>query len=77
MENRIVDPVIVGNRLRGLRGSKKRAQVSRETGLSQARLGNYENGLRVPTDDAKILLANYYGVSVQDLFYTNNNDATW
>lgn len=76
MENRIVDPVTVGMRLRILRGIRTRAEVSRDTGLSQARIGNYEHGARIPTDDAKILLANYYGVTVQELFFEDNNNET-
>ena len=72
MENRMIDPIQLGKKLRLIRGIRTRAQVSRETGLSQARLGNYEHGARVPNDEAKILLANYYGMSVQELFYTDN-----
>ena len=76
MENRIIDPVTMGKRLRILRGIETRAKVSRDTGLSQSRLGNYEHGIRMPGDDTKALLANYYGVTVQELFYTNNNNET-
>lgn len=74
MENRMIDPIQLGKKLRLVRGIRTRAQVSRETGLSQARLGNYEHGTRVPNDEAKILLANYYGMSVQELFYTYKNN---
>lgn len=70
MENRIIDPVKIGERLRILRNGRSIAAVSKGTGLSQARIGNYERGLRMPTDDAKVLLANYYGTSVQKLFYS-------
>lgn len=76
MENRMIDPVAIGKRLRILRGIRTRANVSRETGLSQARLGNYEHGERIPTDEAKVLLANYYGVTVQELFFTEDNNET-
>lgn len=70
MENRIIDPVRIGERLRLLRGVRSIAAVSKATGMSQARIGNYERGLRMPTDDAKVLLANYYGTSVQKIFFT-------
>ena len=50
MENRMIDPIQLGKKLRLIRGIRTRAQVSRETGLSQARLGNYEHGARVPND---------------------------
>ena len=58
MENRIIDPIQIGKKLRLLRGIRSRAEVSRATGLSQARLGNYEHGYQIPTDEAKILQAN-------------------
>ncbi len=70
MENRIVDPVRIGDRLRALRGTRSIAVVSKATGLSQARIGNYEHGIRVPTDEAKVLLANFYCTSVQKIFFT-------
>lgn len=76
MKNSIVDPAIIGRRLRYLRGIRTRAAVSRETGLSQARLGNYEHGVRVPEDGAKVLLANFYGVSVQEIFFTAEHNET-
>ena len=74
MENRIIDPIKLGKKLRLIRGIRTRAEVSRATGLGQARIGNYEHGMRVPNDEAKILLANYYGMTVQELFYTDNNN---
>lgn len=76
MENRMIDPVQIGKRLRRLRGILTRKQVQNDTGISQGRLGNYEHGTRVPNDEAKVILSNYYGVSIQDLFYTNNNNET-
>lgn len=76
MENRMIDPVQLGKRLRVLRGIRTRAQVERETGISQARLGNYEHGIRIPNDQAKVILSNFYGMSVQELFYADNNNET-
>ena len=76
MENRMIDPVRLGKRLRILRGIRTRAQVEKETGISQARLGNYEHGVRIPTDEAKVILSNFYGVTVQDLCFSDNNNET-
>lgn len=76
MENRMIDPVRLGKRLRLLRGIRTRAEIERETGISQGRLGNYEHGTRVPTDEAKVILSNFYGMSVQELFYTDSNNET-
>ena len=74
MENRMIDPVAVGKKLRLLRGIRTRAVVEKETGISQARLGNYEHGTRVPNDEAKVILSNFYGVTIQDLFFTDSNN---
>ena len=76
MENRMIDPTCLGKKLRILRGIRTRAEVEKETGISQARLGNYEHGARIPNDEAKVILSNYYGMTVQELFYTDNNNAT-
>ena len=76
MENRMPEPKEIGRRLRVLRGIRTRVVVEDETGISQGRLGNYEHGSRIPNDEAKVLLANYYGVTVQELFFTDNNNAT-
>lgn len=69
MENRMITPAEIGERLRKLRGKRSIASVARATGLSHSRIWNYERGERVPTDDAKILLANFYGTSVQQIFF--------
>lgn len=58
-----------GQKLVELRGSRTREQVSFETGIMYPTLYNYENDLRVPKDKVKKILADYYGVEIQDLFY--------
>ena len=76
MENRMINPAAVGKKLRMLRAIRTLKQVENETGISQARLGNYEHGTRVPNDEAKVILSNYYGITVQDLFYTDSNNVS-
>ena len=58
------------NKLRELRGEKTLECVERETGIKRTALSNYENGIRVPRDEFKIVLANYYNTTVQDIFFT-------
>ena len=60
----------IGTKLRELRGERSRRSVAKEMGLSETALGNYENGIRVPNDEAKEIIARYYGRTVDDLFYT-------
>lgn len=60
---------IVGSRLIGHRGAKSRETVAEALGISCSALGMYEQGNRTPRDEIKVKLANYYGVSVQSLFF--------
>ena len=76
MENRMISPAEIGKRLRLLRGIRTRAEVEKATCISQGRLGNYEHGTRVPNDEAKVILSNYYGMSVQELFFADSNNET-
>lgn len=64
--------MIIGKRLSELRESKnlKIKDVAAELGMTPAAISNYENGLRVPRDEAKISLAKYYKVDLESIFYT-------
>lgn len=57
-------------KLRALRGEKSSKEVSSEIGISNSTLRMYELGLRVPRDEIKIRLADYYGTKVQDIFFS-------
>lgn len=60
-----------GKILIDLRQRKSREKVAKDIGISPSALGMYELELRTPRDEVKIKLANYYGKSVQDIFFTN------
>jgi len=64
-----MDAKKIGQKLRDKRGEKTLWQVAKETGLAQSTLTMYETGRRVPKDDIKVMLAGYYGTTVQDLFF--------
>ena len=59
----------VGKRLIQLRGSRTREEVAVGSGLSFRAIESYESGYRMPRDVAKVKLANYYGVSIEEIFY--------
>ena len=59
----------IGKRLIDLRGEKSQSEVAEAVGITQAALSMYERGERVPRDNVKIKLANYYDVSVAALFF--------
>ena len=54
------------NNLKLLRKSKGYTQIAvqMKTGIEQALLSKFENGLRTPPTETLILLADYYGVSI-------------
>ena len=64
-----MDAVAIGRELKKLRGSRTIQDVSNATGIDPSTIGMYEIGQRIPRDNNKITLANYYGVTVQELFY--------
>ena len=63
------------NRLKELRiaKSKTQLQVQMETGIEQALLSKFENGVRVPPTDTLMILADYYGVSMDYIMGRTDN----
>lgn len=62
---------LIGPRLTKLRNIQgiSREELSRETGLTLRAIEGYERGERIPRDEVKIILANYYNKSVQSIFF--------
>lgn len=65
-----MDAVKIGKRLRERRGSRRQSTVCKATGIKPATYSMYETGKRIPGDEAKLKLAEYFRTSVQKLFYT-------
>lgn len=59
----------LGSKLKELRGDQNRDKVAQELGISSSALGMYEANKRMPRDDVKKKIAEYYGVTVQHLFF--------
>ena len=59
----------IGARLRSLRGDIPRAVVAEAVGVSISALQMYENGARVPRDQTKRALADYYHTTVEAIFF--------
>lgn len=55
-----------------LRGVKTQETVARDVGISVSALAMYETEKRVPRDEIKIKLADYYNRSVQEIFFDKN-----
>lgn len=62
----------IGNRLRELRESRGQTKrfVARQLGISYSSLCSYEYGERVPGDEVKIKLSEFYGVPIGQLFFS-------
>ncbi len=58
----------VAERLVELRGNRSRELVADAINVSVSAISMYENGQRIPRDEIKVRLADYYGTTVQDLF---------
>ena len=63
----------IAERLIELRGNKSQDEVAKAIGISKSALSMYENGSRVPRDEIKVRLANYYKKSVQHIFFNKND----
>lgn len=61
----------IGEKLKGLRVLKNLSikEMSEECKIPECTIHSYESGKRNPSDKRKELLANYFGVSIQDIFF--------
>lgn len=64
-----MDSIKVGERLRLLRGNRSRKEVAAACQISGSAVAMYEQGKRIPKDDVKIRIANYYKKSVNSIFF--------
>ncbi|EFW24204.1 DNA-binding helix-turn-helix protein [Solobacterium moorei F0204] len=65
-----INAFAIGERLKRLRGDRTLKEVSERVGISESALSMYENGARIPRDEIKIKLANYYKKTIQSIFFT-------
>ena len=61
---------VIAQRLIKLRGGKSREQVAKDLEISVSAIAMYENGARIPRDEMKKKIAQYYGVSVEEIFFS-------
>lgn len=59
-----------GAKLRALRGDKTQKKVAEDLGITKSALAMYERDERVPRDEIKVRIAEYYGETVQFLFFS-------
>ena len=68
----------IGSILRELRLAKNKtlAEAAEEIGITPSALGNYENDIRVPRDNIKVAIAEYYKKPIQKIFFAKNTHIT-
>lgn len=59
----------IRRRLIDARGKKSQTEVAKDLGISVSALSMYESCERVPRDEVKEQLAQYYGLTVGFLFF--------
>lgn len=61
----------IGKRLTELRNAsgKTQREVANDNGISASAIAMYEAGKRIPRDEVKVSLANYYHCSIGEIFF--------
>ena len=62
----------IGQILRELRQAKHKTivEAAGDIGITPSALSNYENDIRIPRDNIKIAISEYYKKPIQKIFYT-------
>ena len=66
-----MDRTKIGNRLRELRGTRSQAEIAKDLGVTAMAISSYESGKRIPNDNMKVKLAEYYGANVTSIFFAD------
>lgn len=64
-----MNPIEIGAKLLKLRGEKTRSEVADALKISQSALAMYESGQRIPRDNIKIRIADYYEKPIYEIFF--------
>ena len=66
-----IDGIQIGKRIKELRTLRKMTaeDLGKAIGISSSAINMYECGQRVPRDEIKIMMAEYFGVSIESIFY--------
>lgn len=61
-----------GRKLRRLRGNKTQAEIAKEMGITKSSWAMYERNERIPKDEVKIKIANFFNTTVESIFFAQN-----
>lgn len=63
----------IGEKLKELRGNQNLQDVASEIGVTVSALSNYENDIRIPRDEIKLNIANYFNCTVDEIFFNKKS----
>lgn len=55
--------------LKKLRGESTQEEIANKIGITKSSWAMYERGERIPRDEIKVRIANFFGKSVQEIFF--------
>ena len=64
-----MDAKVIGERLRELRGERSVAETAKALDISPSTWSMYENGERIPRDNIKLRIANYFCKPIHLIFF--------
>jgi len=64
-----MDKKCIANRLKELRGVRTQEEVAEATGITISAISMYECAQRVPRDEIKKKLSDYYDETIQAIFF--------
>lgn len=64
-----MDKEQIASRLKSLRGEKSQQEVAQAIGVTPMAVSLYESGERIPRDEIKVKIAEYYGTTVDAIFF--------
>lgn len=65
-----MNPKIIGEKLVKLRGNKTQEEVAKSLKISVSALSMYERGERIPRDNIKIRISEYYKKPIHRIFFS-------
>ena len=57
------------NKLKMLRGDRTQEELAEAIGVTKSAWAMYERGERTPRDEIKVKIAEYFGMTVEELFF--------
>ena len=64
-----MNSTVIAERLKGLRGDRTQQAMADILGISQSTYAMYESGMRIPSDEKKLQIAEVHHKTVQEIFF--------